>query len=305
MASNDHAAGAARYEALLFITAAIWGTGFVAQRLGMVSLGPFSYNAARFMLGSAVLLPVLAARRVAPAALKAALGPGLIAGSILAVAAGLQQAGLLYTSAGKAGFITGLYVVLVPIAALVLGRATPSRTWVGAALAFGGLYVLSFASIAGVNAGDLLVLASSVFWTAHILALDRWASRVEPLALACVQFAVCSAWCWLGAFAFESPSAADFVSGAAPIAYGGVLSIGVAYTLQAVAQSKAHPARAAIIMALESPFAALSGALFLGERMSPGEAAGCAMMLAGTFVAQWPARKKASREVAADGSRPS
>lgn len=292
MASKDQSAGAARYEALLFITAAIWGTGFVAQRLGMVSLGPFSYNAARFMLGSAVLVPVLAARRATLAALKAALGPGLIAGTILAVAAGLQQAGLQYTSAGKAGFITGLYVVLVPIAAMALGRRTPARTWAGAALAFGGLYVLSFSSIDGVNAGDLLVLASSAFWTAHILALDRWASRVEPLILACVQFAVCSAWCWLGAAAFESPSIAAFAAGAAPIAYGGLLSIGVAYTLQAVAQSRAHPARAAIIMALESPFAALSGALFLGERMSRGETVGCALMLAGTFVAQWPSARR-------------
>ena len=298
MARKEQPTGAARYEALLFITAAIWGTGFVAQRLGMVSLGPFSYNAARFMLGSTILVPVLVARRASQAAFKAALGPGMMAGTILAAAASLQQAGLQYTSAGKAGFITGLYVVLVPVAAMVLGRRTPMRTWLGAAFAFGGLYALSFSSIAGVNSGDLLVLASSVFWTAHILALDRWASRVEPLMLACIQFAVCSSWCWLGALAFESPSIADFTAGAVPIAYGGVLSIGVAYTLQAVAQSKAHPARAAIIMALESPFAAVSGALLLGERMSPGETAGCALMLAGTFVAQWPARKAASLRLA-------
>ncbi len=293
MKSNG-AASAARYESLLFITAAIWGTGFVAQRLGMQDLGPFSYNAARFLVGALTLVPVLLARKTSLATVRAALGPGLAAGAVLAVAAGLQQAGLQYTSAGKAGFITGVYVVLVPIAAMALGKRTPPRTWLGAICAFCGLYILSFSSISGINRGDALVLASAFFWTAHILVLDRWAARVDPIALACVQFAACSALCWLGAGITEAPAVADFVSGALPIAYGGVLSIGVAYTLQAVAQSKAHPARASIIMSLESPFAAIAGFVFLSERMGARELAGCALMLAGTFIAQWPARDKAA-----------
>ena len=292
--AGDGGARAARYEALLFITAAIWGTGFVAQRLGMQDLGPFSYNAARFLVGALTLVPVLLARKTSLATVRAALGPGLAAGAVLAVAAGLQQAGLQYTSAGKAGFITGVYVVLVPIAAMALGKRTPPRTWLGAICAFCGLYILSFSSISGINRGDALVLASAFFWTAHILVLDRWAARVDPIALACVQFAACSALCWLGAGITEAPAVADFVSGALPIAYGGVLSIGVAYTLQAVAQSKAHPARASIIMSLESPFAAIAGFVFLSERMGARELAGCALMLAGTFIAQWPARDKAA-----------
>ncbi len=278
-----------RYEALLFITAAIWGTGFVAQRLGMQNLGPFSYNAARFIVGSLVLVPVLLFRRVTSAQVKAALPSGLAAGTVLAVAAGFQQSGLLYTTAGKAGFITGLYVVLVPIAAMLLGRRTPIRTWIGAASALGGLYILSFSSIAGINRGDLLVLVSAFFWTIHILVLDRWASKVDPLVLACIQFAVCSALCWLGAFTTEVPVPADFISGALPILYGGIFSIGIAYTLQAVAQSKAHPARAAIIMSLESAFAVIAGYVFLAERLGVRELTGCALMLSGMFVAQWPA----------------
>lgn len=285
----DEPSSAARYEALLFITAAIWGTGFVAQRLGMQNLGPFSYNAARFFVGAMALVPVLILRKVTMMQVKAALPSGLAAGAVLAVAAGFQQSGLLYTTAGKAGFITGLYVVLVPIAAMFLGRRTPARTWTGAASAMAGLYILSFSSIDEVNRGDILVLASAFFWTVHILVLDRWASRVDPLALACIQFAVCSVLCWIGAFATETPMAADFISGALPILYGGIFSIGIAYTLQAVAQSKAHPARAAIIMSLESAFAVLAGYFFLAERLGPRELAGCALMLAGMFVAQWPA----------------
>jgi len=275
-----------RYEALLLITAAIWGTGFVAQRLGMQNLGPFSYNAARFAVGALVLVPVLLVRRTGAGALKASLAPGLAAGAVLAVAAALQQSGLQYTSAGKAGFITGLYVVLVPIAAMFLGKKTPPLTWLGAGCALGGLYLLSFAGDAGINRGDVLVFASAFFWTAHILVLDRWASRVDPIALACVQFAVCSAICWASAALTETLIASDFVAAALPVAYGGLFSIGIAYTLQAIAQSKAHPSRASIIMSLESPFAVLSGFLVLGERLGAREALGCALMLGGMIVAQ-------------------
>ncbi|GAB1457684.1 DMT family transporter [Spirochaetota bacterium] len=287
---HDEKSTAARYEALLFITAAIWGTGFVAQRLGMQNLGPFSYNAARFLVGAIALVPVLFMMRVNVREVRAALKPGLLAGSVLAVAAGLQQAGLQYTSAGKAGFITGLYVVFVPIAAIAFGKRTPLRTWIGAGAAVVGLYFLSFSSIVSINRGDTLVLIGALFWTAHILVLDRFASRTNPIALACVQFTVCSVFCWAGAIMTESPSLDNFVAGALPIGYGGVFSIGVAFTLQAIAQTKAHPARASIIMSLEALFAAIAGFLFLSERLGPRELLGCALMLSGTFVAQWPSR---------------
>lgn len=275
------------YEALLLVTAAIWGTAFVAQRQGMASLGPLSYNAARFTLGALALVPLLVFMRVDRSMVRAALLPGVAAGAVLTVGATLQQMGLMYTTAGKAGFITGLYVVLVPVAAIFFGRRTPVMTWVGAALALSGLYLLSVSGSIALNAGDVYVFVSAFFWTAHILVLDRYASRVHAITLACVQFAVCAILGWGGVLLFEAPVAADFVAAAWPIAYGGIMSIGVAYTLQAVAQSRAHPARASIIMSLEAPFAAVSGALLLGETMGVRELAGAALMLAGMILAQY------------------
>lgn len=287
--------GMNRYEALLLITAAIWGTGFVAQRLGMNNVGPFSYNAARFAVGALALVPVLVARRTTWSAVRKALGPGLLAGTVLAIAASLQQSGLQFTTAGKAGFITGIYVVLVPLVGAFIGRRTPLLTWIGALCALAGLYLLSFSGAMSINKGDILVLGSAFFWTAHILVLDRWASRVDTLALACIQFAVCSILCWATVGLVEAPTMARFMEAALPILYGGIFSIGVAYTLQAVAQSRAHPSRASIIMSLEAPFAAIAGFLFLGERLGVKELVGCALMLGGMIVAQsMPAALKPS-----------
>lgn len=285
--------GTLRYEALLLITAAIWGTGFVAQRLGMNNLGPFSYNAARFFVGSVALLPVLYIKKTTKAAFKKAFLPGIIAGVVLYIASSFQQAGIVYTSAGKAGFITSLYVVLVPIAAMFLGKKTAGRTWIGALFAFGGLYTLSFSDLNTINKGDFLVLVCAFFYTGHILVIDRWASKVEPIILACLQFIVCSALCAISAVFFETLAVQNFVNGALPVLYGGIFSIGIAYTLQAVVQSKAHPAKASIILSLEAAFALLSGMLFLKEFLSLHELLGCCLMLAGTFIAEWPAKKKA------------
>ena len=276
-----------RYEALLLLTAAIWGTGFVAQSMGMQKLGPFSYNAARFALGSLALVVLLVLKRTSLSALRSALFPGLLAGVVLTFAAAFQQAGLLYTSAGKAGFITGLYVVLVPVAAMFFNKKTPKLTWLGACFALTGLYILSVSGAMEINRGDILVFISTFFWTAHILVLDRFAPKVDPLVLACLQFAVCAFLTGLGAVLTEKATIDAFKSSAWPIVYGGLFSIGIAYTLQAVAQSKAHPARASIIMSLEAPFAAIAGFFFLAEKMGLRELTGCALMLAGMVVAQW------------------
>jgi drug/metabolite transporter (DMT)-like permease len=293
MSGHNTGGSAVRYEALLFITAAIWGTGFVAQRLGMQSLGPLAYNAARFAIGSMALVPLLLFRRVPAATFIAAIKPGLIAGSVLAIAAGFQQAGLQYTSAGKAGFITGLYVVLVPVAAMLVGKKTSIGVWTGAALALAGLYVLSVSGTMELNQGDVLVFISTFFWTSHILVLDRWASKVDPVSLACVQFGVASILFWICTILFEAPELGDFIVSAMPIVYGGVFSIGIAYTLQAVGQSKAHPSRAAIIMSLESPFAAIAGYFLLGERLGVRELTGCVLMLGGMIIAQLAPSPKA------------
>lgn len=275
----------------MFIAAAIWGSGFVAQRMGMDSLGPFAFNGARFALGSLALIPVILLRRTTAAAIRAAVGPAILAGCVLTVAADLQQIGMQFTGAGKAGFITGLYVIFVPIAAFFLGKQTPGRTWIGAVLALTGLFLLSVSGTFTVEKGDFIIFISAFFWSAHILVLDRWAPEVDPIVLASIQFAVCSILSWGIAIPFETFSLMDFGNAIGPILFGGLFSIGIAFTLQAVGQTKAHPARASIILSLEAAFAVLAGWLILKETMSTRELVGCALMLAGIIIAQLPGSK--------------
>jgi len=291
-------------EMTLFLVAALWGFAFVAQRVGMEYLGPLTYNGVRFLLGAASLVPMIwirrsrassAAARVPASAFPepaALLVPSLIGGLILTVAANLQQWALTFITAGKAGFITGLYVVLVPVAGAVLGRKTPVLAWIGCAAAAFGLYFLSVTESFTIARGDLIVLSSTIFWTAHILFLDVYAKRVDPVELSAGQFLVCGTLTMTGAFLFEDPRIPSLVSAALPICYGGFISIGAAYTLQAVAQRKAHPARAAVIMSLESVFAAVGGALLLREELNLRESLGCALMFAGMLIAQAPVPQK-------------
>ena len=289
-------------DSLLLLTAVIWGLAFVAQRAGMDFVGPFTYNAVRFALGSIALLPLIVIRgRGAPAAgpLHApgtrpsmpigAVRAGLLAGVILIFGASLQQIGLVYTTAGKAGFVTGLYVVLVPLSGLLWRQKTEWSAWTGAALCVVGLFLLSVTSSFTVERGDLIVLAGSFFWAAHVQVVGWLSPRTDPVRLACVQFAVCSAASTVGALAFEQPQWSSILSAAVPILYGGILSVGVAYTLQVVAQRRAPPSHAAILLSLESVFAALGGALFLGERLGTRGTLGCALMFTGMIVSQVPA----------------
>lgn len=289
-------------DSLLLLTAAIWGVAFVAQRAGMDFVGPFTYNAVRFALGSIVLLPLIAIRgRRAPAARSphasepgpskpiGAIRAGLLAGVILIFGASLQQIGIVYTTAGKAGFVTGLYVVLVPLSGLLWRQKTEWSAWTGAALCVVGLFLLSVTSSFAVERGDLIVLAGSFFWAAHVQVVGWLSPRTDPVRLACVQFAVCSAASAVGALAFEQPQWSSILSAAVPILYGGILSVGVAYTLQVVAQRRAPPSHAAILLSLESVFAALGGALILGERLGARGTLGCALMFAGMIVSQVPA----------------
>lgn len=291
---NDTTRGgahAARYESLLFITAAIWGSGFVAQRLGLQNLGPFGFNTLRFAVGTLVLIPILLARRVRLSSIAL---PGLIAGLVLFVGSSLQQIGMQYTSAGKGGFITGLYVVMVPIAGMFMGRHTPARAWLGVLLAVAGMFLLTINQDLRMERGDLWVLAGAIFWTAHILVMDRFSPKVDPFALAAAQFAVCSLASAPMAFLTETMSLAAVRASALPVLWSGVLTIGLGFTLQAVAQTKAHPTRASIIMSLEAAFAVLGGWLVLRERLSARELIGCAVMLGGMVVAQLPEPKAKS-----------
>lgn len=299
-------------DSLLLLTAVIWGLAFVAQRMGMQSVGPFTYNAVRFALGSLVLVPVILLRRRGPAEPPAAAPPaaprisavtaGLLAGVVLVFGASLQQAGLVYTTAGKAGFITGLYVVLVPLSGLLWAQRTAWTAWTGALLCLVGLFLLSVTSSFTLQTGDLLVLVGSLFWTAHVQVVGWLSPRTDPVGLACVQFAVCSLLSALAAGLGEHPQVSSIISAAGPILYGGVLSVGVAYTLQVVAQRHAPPAHAAILLSLESVFAAIGGGIILGERLGSREMLGCGLMFAGMIVSQAPllvARARPARRRAA------
>jgi drug/metabolite transporter (DMT)-like permease len=216
------------------------------------------------------------------------LAAGLIAGGVLFFGASLQQVGIVSTTAGKAGFITGLYVVLVPLAGLLWRQRAGAAAWAGAVLSLGGLFLLSFTDTLSMARGDLIVLGGAFFWTAHVHVVSVLSPRADPLELSCVQFAVCSLASGIAGLATEHTAAAGVAAAAVPILYGGVLSVGIAYTLQVVAQRRAPPSHAAILLSLESVFAALGGGLILGERLGPRGAAGCVVMFAGMLVSQAP-----------------
>jgi drug/metabolite transporter (DMT)-like permease len=264
----------------------------------MENVGPFTYNAVRFALGAISLLPLVLARGRRASAEEAAstaglrrmmpLAAGCIAGVVLTVGASLQQAGLVTTTAGKAGFITGLYVILVPLSGLLWRQRAGAGAWIGAVLSLAGLALLSVTDTLTIERGDLTVLVGAFFWAAHVQVVGILSPRTDPLRLSCVQFAVCSLASGAVALAAEHPSAAGVAAAAGPILYGGILSVGIAYTLQVVAQRKAPPAHAAILLSLESVFAAIGGSVILGERLGPRETAGCVIMFAGMLAAQAP-----------------
>lgn len=289
--------GALGSELLLLATAAIWGFAFVAQRVGMEHVGPFAFNGLRYALGALSVLPLCLARRrraaAAPGALSRgrALGACALAGSVLFLGASLQQLGLVTTTAGNAGFITSLYVVLVPLLGLFAGRRAAPRVWLGAFLALGGLYLISIRAGYRMERGDLLELAGAFFWAVHILVISRLAPRMDSFLLAAGQFAVCSALSLAVSALSETTSLASIRAAALPILYGGLLSSGVAFTLQIVAQRRAHPASASIILSMESLFAGIGGILLLGEPFGLRFGAGAALMLGGLVLSQLPERK--------------
>ena len=277
-------------DLLLLLVALIWGFGFVAQRAGMEHVGPYTYNGIRFLLGGICLLPLaLRVHRRGTVDLLpkiSALKAGLPAGVILFAGATLQQIGLLYTTAGKAGFITGLYVIFVPIFGLFLGHRTGIGTWIGALLATVGMYLLSVQADFSMNTGDLLVLIGAVFWALHVLLLGYLSPRTYPIRLAMVQFLFCGLFSLLVAAAIETTTVQAIADAAVPILYGGLCSVGIGYTLQVVAQRRAHPAHAAILLSLEAVFAAIGGWWLLAEVLSARGLTGCGLMLGGMLLSQ-------------------
>ena len=292
-------------ETLLLLASTIWGFAFVAQRVGMDYVGPFIYNGIRFALGSLVLLPFLlvgnkrAHHRVVNPTVSASqkfFRYGLPLGLILFCGASLQQIGLVYTTAGKAGFITGLYVIIVPIIGLLWRQRPGHGTWLGAVLAAVGLYLLSFSGSVNMSQGDLLVLAGAFFWAGHVQFVGWVSNRIDALGLAISQFIICSVLSTITALLVETITLTGILQAAIPILYGGILSVGIAYTLQIIAQRHAPPAHTAIILSLETVFAALGGWLILDETLPFRGLAGCGLMLAGIVLSRLgPVLKNTSR----------
>jgi drug/metabolite transporter (DMT)-like permease len=281
---------------MLLIAAAIWGFGFVAQRLGMNYLEPFAFNSARFLLGSLSLLPLLcflSRQKLSRQKVNRDTKPnhslskgGLICGLVLFVAATLQQYGLFYTTAAKAGFITGLYLILVPIIGILLKHTTGLTTWLGAALAVVGLYLLSVNDNLTMSLGDTLIFIGALFWAFHILVIDHFSGRIDPIQLSALQFLVCGLLSLGVSLIIETPTLSGAIAGWQPILFAGVVSVGIAYTLQVIAQKNAKPSHAAIIMSLEAVFAAIGGVWLLDESLSPRAWLGCGLMLAGMLLSQ-------------------
>jgi drug/metabolite transporter (DMT)-like permease len=292
-------ANKAAYALLLLLTSAIWGFAFVAQVAGAEYVRPFAFNGVRFALGAVSLVPVIFIfERGKPSAAgqwKPTIIAGVVAGSVLFVAATAQQYGVEMTgSAGKSGFITGLYTVIVPVIGVFMGKRSGPFIWIGAALACAGLYTLCApGELASVGAGDIMLFIGAIFWAGHIIAVDRYAGKLSALRFSAAQFAVCSALSLICAFIFEDVSLRALYSCGMPLLYSGVLSVGVAYTLQSVGQRGVEPSRAAIIFSTESLFSVIGGALLLGETMDRRGYVGCALIFAGIITAQIRAKTRA------------
>ena len=277
---------------MLLAASFFWGTTFVAQILGMEGLGPYTYAASRFALGTLLIGTLWYAYRGKRAAERRAgtfhsgFRAGIPVGLAMFVGVTLQQVALLYTTAGKTAFITTLYIVLVPLAAVLLGQRVRAAQWGGALLAFAGVYFLSVHGALTLNTGDILVFLCSFFWMGQILLIDRFARAVDPIELCLMQMLVCTIGSTALAVVYETFVWMDLWYAAVPILYAGILSCGVAYTCQILGQAYVEPTQAAILMSTEAIFAAVAGWIILGETMSGIQMLGCALLLGGALMAQ-------------------
>lgn len=280
-------------DILMLIAAIIWGFAFVSQRVGMETMGPHLFNGVRFLIGSVAILPVIwyFSNKTNPikkpkVSNKKLILSGIVAGLFLFGGMTFQQVGLLYTTAGKAGFITGMYVFFVPVIGIFLGQKTKAGTWIGAIIALIGLYLLSVRSDFSLSHGDSLVLICAIFFAAHVLAIGYLAKRVDVLKLSLIQYLTTGVISMTVALFTEQVSVHIISITIIPLLYAGVMSTAVAYTLQVVAQQHAHSSHAAIILSLEGAFAVLGGWLLLDEKIPLVGLVGCALMLAGMLISQ-------------------
>lgn len=297
-----------RIRQILFplLAALIWGTAFVAQRISTDFIEPLTFNAARSAVAFVVLLIILQVfrtmqRKRGTDTVSASLGSrrdlilaSLCCGTALAVAVNVQQAGLAYTTVGKAGFITALYIVLVPVFGLFLKKKVSLPVWCSVLLAATGLYFLCISESFSITWGDMLVLFSAVMFATHILLVDHFTQKVNGIALSCGQFLVVTLWSGLGMLLFEHPDLSAILSCAGPILYVGIFSSGIAYTLQILAQKDGNPTVVCLLLSMESVFSTLSAAIILHEVLSGREYLGCVLMLLAVVLAQipFPQRKR-------------
>ena len=289
---------------LLTLTALIWGAAFVAQSVGMDYVGPFTYLCSRSVIGGLVLLPIIKffgkddkvslpqGKENSKGNSKALITGGICCGLALFVASSFQQIGIQYTTVGKAGFITSLYMIIVPVIGIILGRKASKKIWFSVIVAVIGMYFLCMNGESRINNGDILVLCCAVGFSVHILVIDHFSPMVNGVKMSCIQFWVCAAAAAVCMFIFEKPSMENIIAAWAPILYAGALSSGAGYTLQIIAQKDIDPTVASLICSLESVFSVLFGWLLLHQALSIKELFGCALVFTGVIFTQIPDRKK-------------
>ncbi len=292
-------------NAMLLLTALIWGCAFVAQSVGMDYVGPFTFNAVRSLIGAVVLLPVIALmdrlegkdkkKAVKKGDTRTLILGGVCCGIALGVASSLQQIGIQYTTVGKAGFITAMYIVIVPLMGVFVGRKVRPVIGLCVVIAVAGLYFLCMKGGFSLGGGDLMVMICAVAFSVHILVIDYFSPLVDGVRMSAIQFLVAGLMCSVPMFLWEQPQPAVILSAWAPILYAGVLSCGVAYTLQILGQKGADPVVASLLLSLESVFSVLAGWVILGQALSTRELFGCALMFGAIILAQLPERKPAEK----------
>lgn len=281
---------------MLLLTAVIWGVAFVAQSVGMDYIGPFTFNSIRSLIGGFVLIPCIfllnrgKAEKVqaSPNERKMLLIGGICCGVALAVASSLQQMGIQYTSVGKAGFITALYIVIVPLLGLFFKKRVSILVWIAVAIAVGGMYLLCTTEDFSIGKGDLLVMACALCFSIHILIIDYFSPKVDGVKMSCVQFLVCGFLCAVPMLLIEHPSMEQILAAWMPLLYAGVFSCGVGYTLQIVGQRHIDPTIASLILSLESVISVLAGWAILKQQLSVRELFGCVLVFCAIILAQLP-----------------
>lgn len=286
----------------LLLTAFIWGVAFVAQSVGMDYIGPFTFNCVRSIIGGLVLIPlvfILGKKNKAEQTeeqtkeyKKNTVIGGICCGVCLCVASCFQQFGIMYTTVGKAGFITALYIIIIPILGIFMKKKVAPIVWVSSVIAVIGFYLLSISGQVIISKGDILVLICAFLFSVHILVIDFFSPKGEGVTISCIQFFTSGILCGIMMFLFENPQIGDILAAYLPILYAGVMSCGVAYTLQIVGQKNMDPTVASLILSLESVFSALAGWLILGQGLSAKELVGCGLVFVAVLLAQMPQKVK-------------